>query len=349
MRLSAFATEFGALLHDVEIAYEWRGRLDSRGANAILLCHALTGDAHAADGGGRPGGWGPLVGPGRALDTDRYFVLCANVLGGCAGSTGPASADPRTGAPYGPDFPVVTVRDMVGVQRALAERLGIRRFAAVLGGSMGGMQALEWAVSHPDLCLRAGVLAAAPVFSAMGVAYNQVMRDAILADPDYCGGRYADAGRFPANGLRIARMLGMITYRTADLFAERFGRQTAADAPFDFEVGRYLRHHGDKLVARFDANAYLTLMRAMDLHDIGRGRGGVDAAWRRVRGGVLFVGIDDDLLYPPEELRAAAACAKGAGVRAAYAHIASRYGHDAFLLEFDQLAAILRDFLDAGD
>lgn len=342
MRLPSFTTELGARLAGVEVAFECFGTLHPDGSNAILVCHALTGDAHVGDGPDRPGWWGPLIGPGRALDTDGSFIVCANVIGGCAGSTGPASLDPATGRPYGPDFPPVTIRDMVVAQYLLAGRLGVKRWRLVTGGSMGGMQALEWAVMYPDFCEQVCVMAAPPAFDAMSLAYNQVMREAIVSDPDFCGGRYVERGTFPAAGLRIARMLGMITYRTARQFEERFGRKSVPDDPFDFQVGRYLRHHGDKLVARFDANAYLTLMRAMDLHDIGRGRGGERQAWERVRGRVTFVGIDDDLLYPPAALRDSVRRARAVGVDAHYEHIVSQAGHDAFLLEFDQLDRLLR-------
>lgn len=343
--LSAFAPECGGVLPEVEVQYETYGRLNAARDNVILLCHALTGDAHAGDGGGLPGWWGPLIGPGRALDTNRYFIICSNVLGGCAGTTGPASRAKGCAHAYASAFPVITIRDMVRIQHELLHTLGITHLAAVLGGSMGGMQALEWAVMYPEMCARVGVLAATPSFSAMGVAYNQVMREAITTDPAFCQGEYARYSQSPENGLRIARMLGMITYRTADLFEERFGRSTTAEDHSDFQVGRYLRHQGDKLVARFDANAYLTLLRAMDLHDIGRGRDGVAGAFARIKAQLWFVGIDDDLLYPAKALQAAAQQARASGVQARYTHLHSRYGHDAFLLEFEQLQQWLSIFL----
>jgi len=344
--LPVFSPESGGELSGVEVAYETYGTLQADGSNAILLCHALTGDAHAGDGEGRPGWWGSLIGPGRPLDTSRYFIVCSNVLGGCAGTTGPTSHEPESVSVYGGRFPVVTIRDMVRVQRQLLTALGVRRLEAVLGGSMGGMQALEWAVMYPDFCARAGVIAATPVFSTMGLAYNQVMREAIVMDPDFCDGDYAQVGVFPAAGLRVARMLGMITYRTAELFEERFGRTTLNEQLGQWQIGNYLRHQGDKLVERFDANAYLTLMGAMDLHDIGRGRGGVTEALRKVTAKLSFVGIDDDLLYPAVALQAATEEAKSYGIHASYTHIHSRFGHDAFLLEFAQLTDWLLDFLD---
>ncbi len=343
--MGSFVTEFGALLEDVEVVFESYGRLDRTGDNVVLVCHALTGDAHAGDSDGHPGWWGGLIGPGCVLDTDRYCVISVNVLGGCQGSTGPASLTPGEARAYGAHFPVITIRDMVSVQYALLRHLGITRLQLVIGGSMGGMQALEWAAMHPEYMERAAVIAANPAFTAIGLAYNEVMRQAIVSDPDYRQGDYAQAGVFPAKGLGIARMLGMITYRTAELFEQRLGRDLGPDGLDDFQMGRYLRHHGDKLVKRFDANSYLTLLRAMDLHDIGRGRGGVSGAFERINAELLWIGIDKDLLYPPEDLRQATELAARSGVRARYAQLSSMYGHDAFLLELPQLSQLLHPFL----
>lgn len=342
---TSFVTEFGAVLEDIEVVYETHGSLDRTGANAILVCHALTGDTHAADGDGRPGWWGGLIGPGRVLDTDRYYIICVNVLGGCQGSTGPASVAPGEAHVYGARFPVVTIRDMVNVQYALLQQLGVSKLQLVIGGSMGGMQALEWTVMQPDYVERAAVIAANPAFTAMGLAYNEVMRQAIVSDPDYRHGNYAQVGVSPAKGLAIARMIGMITYRTAELFQQRLGRDLGPEGLADFQIGRYLRHHGDKLVERFDANSYLTLLRAMDLHDIGRNRGGLAGAFTRIRAELLWIGIDQDLLYPPEELRRATELAVRSGVRARYNQLSSIYGHDAFLLELPQLSQLLHPFL----
>lgn len=344
-RLTRFETEFGSILRDVDIAYETYGELNPQGDNVIVLCHALTGDAHAGDGKGKPGWWGPLIGPGRALDTERYFVVCANALGGCSGSTGPASVNPETSLPYGSRFPVLTIRDMVKAERMLLDNLGVQGVAAVIGGSLGGMRALEWAAMYPEFVERVASFAATPVFSAMGIAYNEVMRAAIVADPQFMGGDYVRHGRFPAAGLRIARMLGMITYRTAPLFAERFGRMMATAETHDFEVARYLRHHGDKLAHRFDAGSYLTLLRAMDLHDLSRDREDLRTIWQKVRAKLLFVGVQDDLLYPPAELMEAVRLAREAGVNVRYAELASGYGHDAFLLEFGQIGSMITEFL----
>ncbi len=340
--LKEFVTESGIVLSDVNIAYETYGALSASGDNAILLCHALTGDAHAADSDDRPGWWGALIGPGKAIDTERYFVVSSNVLGGCAGSTGPASLKPDKEKAYGADFPEITIRDMVSVQKALADHLNVLQIEMVIGGSMGGMQALEWAIMYPDMIRKSVVIAADPEFSTMGIAYNDVMRQAIISDSNYDGGNYLRSGKFPDQGLRVARMLGMITYRTAALFKERFARETEDG---EFQVNRYLRYQGDKLVKRFDAQSYLTLLRAMDSHDIGRFRGGLSAALSSIRAELLWVGIDNDLLYPPNDLIQAVELAKSCGVNARYAHLHSPFGHDAFLIEFDQLRDLIEGLL----
>ncbi len=340
--MKEYVTELGVKLLDVEIAYETYGNLSVDGDNVVWLCHALTGDAHAADIESHPGWWGALIGPGKAIDTDRYFVVSSNVLGGCAGTTGPASVIPGTKEAYGADFPDITIRDMVNVQKALADHLHIRRIELVIGGSMGGMQALEWAIMYPDVVVTSVVIAADPEFSTMGIAYNDVMRQAILSDPNYVGGRYLRSGIFPNQGLRVARMLGMITYRTAALFKERFARETEDG---EFQVNHYLRYQGDKLVKRFDAQSYLTLLRAMDTHDIGRSRGGLSAALSSIRAELIWVGIDNDLLYPASDLMQAMELAKSCGANARYAHIHSPFGHDAFLIEFDQLRDLIQGVL----
>ncbi len=345
-RLPVFTTEFGAVLRDVEVAYETFGTLHRNADNVILLCHALTGDAHVGDDADHTGWWGPLIGPTKTFDTEEYFIVCANVLGGCAGTTGPNSQRPGTTDTYGAAFPSITIRDMVEVQYLLLCHLGVIRLQAVVGGSMGGMQALEWGLCHPEFVLRVAVLAATPAFSTMAIAYNEVMREAILTDPHFHNGDYEKYGVFPERGLRVARMLGMITYRTAQLFAERFGREQTPTAPTaTFQIGSYLRHQGDKLVKRFDANSYLTLMNAMDLHDIYRGRGHAKEVYASLHAKLLFVGIDDDLLFPASHVQNAAQEAAQCGVDALYAHITSKFGHDAFLLEFEQLDTILRGFL----
>ncbi|HEX5506769.1 MAG TPA: homoserine O-acetyltransferase [Thermomicrobiales bacterium] len=350
-----FALELGGALPRFTLAYETYGRLNAARDNAILLIHALTGDAHAA-GRHRPddrqaGWWDPLIGPGRPLDTDRYFVVCGNALGGCAGSTGPCADDPAAGRPYGGRFPLVTVADLVRAQRLLLDRLGVARLHAVLGGSLGGMQALEWAVRYPDVVARAGVIAAAGRLGPQGIALNEIGRRAIMLDPAWRDGDYAP-GAGPAGGLALARMVGMVTYHSKESMALRFGRR-AATRPTrypafggTFDVEGYLHHHGDLLVARFDAHSYLRQTRAMDLYDVAVGRGSDAAALGRVRARVLALGIRSDWLFPPDEVRALAGDLAAAGVAATYRELDSPHGHDAFLKEWDLLDPVLHELLN---
>jgi homoserine O-acetyltransferase len=352
-----FALEGGGLLPAVTVAYETWGTLAPDRDNAVLVCHALTGDSHAAGGldpgHPTPGWWDGVVGPGKAIDTDRWFVVCVNMLGGCQGSTGPASPHPDDKRPWGARFPVVSIRDTVRTQAAVADRLGVRRWRAVVGGSMGGMQVLEWGVMYPDRVAGLLPIATAAAASAQQIGWWSAGRRAIRTDPRWRGGDYydAEAGDGPHEGLGTARMISMITFRSDDVFNERFGREPVE--PIDgfslwqrFQVERYLEHHGDKLVRRFDANSYLILTKAMDLHDLGRGRNGVDAAFARIRCPVLSVGISSDILYPPHQAREIHRLAAGAGVPAAYAEVDSPHGHDAFLIETDQVGGIVRRFLD---
>ena len=352
-----FALEGGGVLAGYTVAYETWGHLDADGGNAVLVCHALTGDAHAAgpSGPGQPtsGWWDDLIGPGRALDTDRLFVVCANVLGGCQGSTGPASAHPVDGRPYGSRFPVVSIRDVVRTQAALADHLGIDRWLSVVGGSMGGMQVLEWGVMYPDRVRSLVPIATAAAASAQQIAYGSVGRHAIALDPRWRGGDYYDAepGDGPHAGLALARRLAQITYRTDQVFGERFGRGVVdpIDDAFSqwqrFDVEGYLDYHGAKLVRRFDANSYLTIAKAMDLHDIGRGRGGIAGALARVQVPVLTMSVTTDALYPPYQQLEIRDLLRAAGGTTEHAVIDSPHGHDAFLLETDQVAAAVVPFL----
>ncbi len=354
----AFVLEGGGSLVDIDVAYETFGVLDGGATNAILVCHALTGDSHvsgpATDGHPTPGWWDGVVGPGQALDTDRWFVVCANVLGGCQGSTGPASAHPGDGKPYGSRFPVVSVRDMVRVQAALADRLGIPRWLSVVGGSMGGMQVLEWGVMFPDRVRSLVPIATCAAASAQQIGWWSTGRRIIRLDPKFRGGDYYDAadGDGPHEGLAIARMVSQITFRSDDVFTDRFGRE--AVEPLDgfslwqrFQVERYLEYHGDKLVRRFDANTYLALTKAMDLHDVGRGRGGAATALRRITSPVLSLGVTSDVLYPAYQQREIVDLVRAGGVPADFVAIDSPHGHDAFLIEHDQVGGAIAEFLDA--
>ncbi len=324
-----FVLEGGGVLRDAQVAYETWGELAVDGSNAVLVCHALTGDSHAAgrSGPGHPtdGWWQGLIGPGRPLDTDRWFVVCVNVLGGCQGSTGPSSLSPVTGRPYGSTFPVVTIRDIVRTQAAVADHLGIGRWLAVVGGSMGGMQALEWGVMYPERVAGVAAIATTAAASAQQIALSSVQRSSIVLDPGWRGGDYYDAapGEGPHMGLALARQSAQITYRTEQVFNERFGRKQLdlLDDRFTlwqrFDVEGYLDYHGAKLARRFDANSYLVINRAMDLHDLGRGRGGMERALARLAAPVLT--LCDRLRHPVPALPA--------GARAPDAAFARRGGH----------------------
>lgn len=352
-----FHLDSGGVLHRIDLAYEAWGVLSPAADNAVLVCHALTGDAHVAgrSAPGQPTGgwWDDLVGPSRAIDTDRWFVVCVNVLGGCQGSTGPASADPVTGKPYGSAFPVVTVRDMVRTQALLADELGIDAWHCVVGGSMGGMQVLEWGVMYPHRCRGLLPIATSVSATAQQIAYSSVQRHAIALDPGFRGGDYYDAppGGGPHRGLALARALAQITYRTDEVFNDRFGRTEveALDHPDlwqRFSVEGYLDYHGLKLVRRFDANSYLRIAKAMDLHDLARARGGVEAALSRVHCPVRTVSIDSDALYPRYQQHLIAEVLRSMGRPASDVTIHSPHGHDAFLIESDQVGRAVRDFLE---
>lgn len=349
----ALQLERAGTLPWVDVAYETYGRLDPDGANAVLVCHALTGDSHAAahdDTASPRGWWEGLIGPGRALDTRRYFVVCPNVLGGCRGTTGPRSPHHDGSGRYGTRFPLITIGDMVEVQHRLLRQLGVQRLALVVGGSMGGMQALEWAVRYPELLQRAAVFAAPARTGALAIALNEVQRQAILRDPGWLDGAYED-GEGPAAGLGLARMVGMISYQGESALERRFGRRSQGDtggaAPLyqAFAVESYLRHQGRKLVARFDATTYLYLLRAIDLFDVSSGRGTLDEALARIRARLLVVGVSSDMLYPPEQQRDLARSLSSLGRRVRYAELESPRGHDAFLLETEAVGNLLEAVL----
>ena len=342
------ALELGGRLPRVTLAYRTWGRLNAAGDNAVLVLHALTGDTGAA---GEGGWWTPLVGPGKAIDTDRAFVVCANVLGGCQGSTGPASPEPGGERPYAMRFPLVTIGDIVAAQRRLVERLGITRLVAI-GGSIGGFQALEWATRHPDLVAASAPLAATGALGPQGIAlHGEAGRRAVMMDPDWRGGDYAAAGVAPRRGLALARMIAMTTYHSRESMALRFGRNPAtrpgrypAFGP-TFDVEGYLQYQGDKLVDRFDANSYLYLTRAMDLYDVGRDGG--EAAWLdRIAAPMLLLGVRTDWLFPPDEIQALADRLRARGKDVEYVELDSPWGHDAFLKEWDLLTSIVGRFVD---
>lgn len=355
-RLGAQTLEFGGELPSVRVAYETWGALNADASNAVLVLHALTGDSHVTGGAG-PGhptsGWWPtLVGPGLPVDTDRWFVVCPNALGGCQGTTGPSSPAPD-GQEWGSRFPFVTMRDLVNVQAALADVLGIQKFAAVIGGSAGGMQALEWAVSFPDRVERLAVLAAPAQSNADEIALNSVQLEAIRMDNGFCGGDYYDSkdGEGPHRGLALARRLALLSYRSPDELNARFHRSWQSHInPLSghgrFAVESYLDFHGNKFTRRFDANSYVTLVNAMSSHDIGRDRGGIEAALARVSARSLVLGINSDRLFPVSaQHEVAALLPHGIDGQNAVV-IDSEFGHDAFLIEHDLVGPELRRLLN---
>ncbi|MEO6338548.1 MAG: homoserine O-acetyltransferase [Caulobacteraceae bacterium] len=337
------------------VAYITYGKLNAAKSNAVLICHALTMDQFVASDNpitGKPGWWTPMVGPGRPIDTDRFFVICANVLGGCMGSTGPADIDPATGKPYGLNFPLVTVRDMVRAQKRLIEHLGIDKLLAVIGGSMGGMQTLQWAASYPDSVRAVVPIACAARHSAQNIAFHEVGRQAIMADPNWLGGDYARQGLRPEKGLAVARMAAHITYLSEPALQRKFGRELQRDGlswgfDADFQVESYLRHQGSSFVDRFDANSYLYITRAMDYFDLADQHGGVLGEAFRGSKGMRFcvMSFTSDWLYPTAEARSIVRALNAAGARASFVEIESDKGHDAFLLEEPVLDEALSGFL----
>jgi len=352
----AIACDAGGRLDGMTIAYETWGSLNDDRSNAVLICHAWTGDSHVAgpaeDGHPTPGWWEQVVGPGRAIDTERWFVVCSNVIGGCQGSTGPASLHAVDGRPYGSRFPTVTIRDMVRAQTRLTDALGITRWHAIVGGSMGGMQVLEWAVMFPNRVRGIVPIATCAQSTAQQIAWGSIGRRAIRLDPLWRGGDYYDAadGDGPTTGLSIARMVSQVTFRSDNVFTQRFGRslldQDDSHAGMDlwdrFEVEGYLEHHGAKLARRFDANSYLVIGKAMDLHDVARQRTNLNNAMSRISAASLVMGISSDVLYPTYQQRE---IHQLLGERSDYLEIDSPHGHDAFLIEVDQVGPPIGRFL----
>ena len=352
----ALALDCGVALGPYTIAYQTYGRLNAERSNAILICHALTGDQYVAGTHpltGKPGWWETLVGPGKVLDTERYFLICANVLGGCMGSTGPMEINPATGTPWGLAFPVITVADMVRAQQKLIDHLGIDSLFCVIGGSMGGMQVLQWAASFPERVFAAVPIATAARHSAQNIAFHEVGRQAIMADPQWCQGNYLERGERPARGLAVARMAAHITYLSEQALHRKFGRnlqdRSALTYGFDadFQVENYLRHQGITFVERFDANSYLYITRACDYFDLAAEHEGQLAnAFRGIKTRFCCISFTSDWLYPTSENRAIVHALNAAAANVSFVEIETDKGHDAFLLEEPEFFATLRGFLD---
>ena len=348
----------GARIEGLQVAYRTYGRLNAERSNAVLICHALTGDQHVASTHpitGKPGWWTQTVGPGLPIDPDRHFIICSNVVGGCMGTTGPSSTDPATGEPYGLGFPVITIADMVRAQAMLLDHLGVETLLAVVGGSLGGMQALQWAADYPQRVFAAICMAAAARHSAQNIALDELGRQAIMADPDWRGGDYLRQGVRPEKGLAVARMAAHISYLSEAALQRKFGRDLQGDGlswgfAADFQVESYLRHQGARFVERFDANSYLYITRATDYFDLAAKHGGSLAAAFQPARDVRFcvLSFTSDWLYPTRESREVVRALNAAGARASFVEIESDKGHDAFLLDEPEMRRALSGFLDAA-
>jgi len=346
----------GAVLPRYELVYETYGTLNADKSNAILVCHALSGHHHVAgvyaDAPGNVGWWDTMIGPGKPVDTDKFFVIGVNNLGGCHGSTGPSSFDPQTGKPYGASFPVITVEDWVESQARLADRLGIKQFAAVMGGSLGGMQAMQWSLSYPERVRHVLAIATAPHLTAENIAFNDVARNAILTDPDFHGGNFYQHGVVPTRGLRLARMLGHITYLSDDAMADKFGRSLRAGKlgysyDIEFEIESYLRYQGDKFAAYFDANTYLLMTKALDYFDPARAcDGNLDKAFAAARADFLVLSFTSDWRFSPERSREIVNTLLHNRRNVSYAEISSEHGHDSFLMPHEHYFDLMRAYLD---
>lgn len=354
----ALVLDSGKLLGPVTLRYETYGTLDAERSNAILIFHALAGSHHAAGfhslDDSRAGWWDDMIGPGKGFDTNKFFVICSNFIGGCNGSTGPSSTSPDDDGRYGLDFPLITIGDMVEAQRHLIDHLGIERLYSVAGGSMGGMQALEWAIRYPDRVQSAVVLASTATVTAQGIAFHAVGRNAIMSDPAWNGGDYYGVDP-PANGLAIARMIGHITYLSEMSLGRKFGRTLQNRTAFtyemsgEFEVESYLEHLGSRFVENFDANSYLYITKAMDYYDLSESYGSLTDALARTRAKYLIASFTSDWLYPSSQSREIVSALMKAGREVSYVELKSVYGHDAFLLESERLCQIVRSFLDNID
>lgn len=345
----------GAVLPRYELVYETYGTLNADKSNAILICHALSGNHHVAgsyaDSPKNVGWWDNMVGPGKPIDTNKFFVIGLNNLGGCHGSTGPGSINPETGKPYGASFPVVTVEDWVESQARLADLLGIQQFAAVLGGSLGGMQAMQWSLSFPERVRHVLVIAAAPHLTAENIAFNDVARNAILTDPDFHGGNFYEHGVVPTRGLRLARMLGHITYLSGDAMADKFGRSLRSGKlgysyDIEFEIESYLRYQGDKFASYFDANTYLLMTKALDYFDPAREyEGNLDKAFAAARADFLVLSFSTDWRFSPERSREIVSALLHNRLNVSYGEITSTHGHDSFLMQHAHYHELVRAYL----
>ncbi len=343
--------ESGEKIEQITLAYETYGKLNEKKSNAILVLHALSGDAHAAGfhkGAKRPGWWDEMIGQGKALDTEKYFIICSNVIGGCRGSTGPSSTNPKNGKPYGTEFPIITIQDMVNAQVRLIDHLGIDRLLTVVGGSMGGMQVLQWMISYPERIRSAIPIATTMKHSPQQIAFNEVGRQAVMADQNWNNGNYYN-GHSPDKGLAVARMVGHITYMSDVSMADKFGRRRKNNGkPFkfdtDFEVEGYLRYRGDNFVKRFDANSYLYITKAIDYFNVLNGTK-LGEIFKDLKAKVLVLAFKSDWLYPVYQSREIVKACKLAGIDTTYCEINSTYGHDAFLLEVEEETDLIKNFL----
>lgn len=343
----------GEKLGPVTLAYETYGELNQNKSNAILVLHSLTSDAHAAfwhEGDKKPGWWDSMIGPGKAFDTNKYFIISSNVIGSCKGSTGPASINPKTNKPYGLSFPVVTIQDMVKAQKHLIDHFGIKKLLATAGGSMGGLQGLQWAVEYPDYVNATILIATNTRHTAQQIALHEVARQAIMSDPDWHGGDYYGKA-LPARGLALSRMIGHITYMSEDLMEKRFGRKLIGkerlgyDFSQDFEIESYLKYRGDSFVQRFDANCYLYLSKALDYFDLAADTGNLIDAFKPAKGSFLVVSFSSDWLYPPYQSKQMVRALKANDLDVSDIEIKSNYGHDAFLIEVDGQSKLISHFL----
>ncbi len=349
--------ECGRKLGPITLAYETYGKLNKDKSNAVLIVHTLTSDAHAAgylsEDDKKPGWWDEMIGPGKAFDTNQYFVLCSNIISGCKGSTGPSSINPATGRPYGLSFPVVTIKDMVDAQKILIDHLGIKKLLCVAGGSMGGMQVLQWVVSYPEMVCLAVPIATTSKLSAQAIAFNEVGRQSIMSDPDWMNGDYYGKTT-PHRGLSLARMIAHITYLSDESMHNKFGRrlQNSAEYGYDFatefQVESYLKHQGDSFVKRFDANSYLYITKSMDYFDLSNGFGSLKKAFANVKTRFLIVSLSSDWLFPSYQSKEIVSALRWNNIDTIYTEIKSNKGHDGFLLEYDQLTSLITNFLKYG-